>query len=232
MGDGHLTPASYKLVTIFRALRGRKVIKRFRFINDSVVTMQAHPCVELRQYHVLLRKGGYGLGISFVVAVGRWLVLLKRGGIVMFLQIQLKSRYSLCRSDSSTGKSGGVAFNIPGRLGFSVANAKSINGMTDNLIVEIEPSEGKLLVGIVYLPRGDVYFLEQAFSDILIKCYCRGVDIRALRSRIAPCDFNGKYNTQHVDDQINILNWNLDLIHEFMSRLGRKASANCEFWFN
>uniref|UniRef100_A0A1A9US22 Uncharacterized protein n=1 Tax=Glossina austeni TaxID=7395 RepID=A0A1A9US22_GLOAU len=32
------------------------------------------------------------------------------------------------------------------------------------------------------------------------------VDTRALRSRIAACDFNGIYNISEVEDQINILN--------------------------
>lgn len=51
------------------------------------------------------------------------------------------------------------------------------------------------------------------------------VDIWALRSKFAGCDVNAIYNTSDVDDQLNIVNGNLYLIHQITPNYARLPST-------
>lgn len=56
--------------------------------------------------------------------------------------------YSLCCSNRSTRKGGGVALYISNKLRSSVVDAESLNKVMGNLFVEAEASGVKLLIGI------------------------------------------------------------------------------------
>ena len=78
--------------------------------------------------------------------------------------------YHLCRHDRQDGRrGGGVALLISDRFKFRTVFLSEVGDVCEALFIEISVQDTKLLIGVCYLPDGDLGAFENSVGDLLVR---------------------------------------------------------------
>lgn len=79
------------------------------------------------------------------------------------------SGYSCCRNDRPCVRGGGVALFVSKSIKYKVVYSGSQYGIVECLFVELLLGSRNVLVGVVYLPRGNFRAFESEVADVLVR---------------------------------------------------------------
>ena len=77
--------------------------------------------------------------------------------------------YNFCRNDRSMARGGGVGLYISKHLKYKIVFESSNEGVCEALFIEVTHQKERILVGVVYLPYGDIRSLESTLSNIVLR---------------------------------------------------------------
>lgn len=77
--------------------------------------------------------------------------------------------YSICRNDRPSGRGGGVGLLIANGIKYKKVFSSDNYGICESLFVEIFCESGTILVGVTYLPHGDIDVIENVLGDLFMQ---------------------------------------------------------------